>query len=385
MDISNKLALIGAVRSLGGSLLWSFTGFALYRYYKLPAALVSLFYVAQAVVSSIAFIVGGYLADLLGRVRTMVISSLASSVVLIIAYAFNNPMIVVAMVLTQSFFNNVYGVANTTLVGDYARGFSSLIRYFSRLRIGVNVGWAIGPAIGGFLYSVYGFRILLLLGSLIPLIALPLLASLPEVNGVVEYGLTFRVDRRFMLFLVPSFLTFLVMGQLGFPLLTYYNIHDGLSTFQVGMLYMENGLLVVLLQDLVSRRLREPNLISVGMLIYGVSYLMVALVSNMAWAVVDMFFITLAEMIVSPISQSLANMLANPRYRGRYMGLYSLVTGLGRTMASSVSSILMPYASRQPLVLWGLVFTVATSSSVIYTALLRNYPLAIRRVNGGSG
>lgn len=384
MDISNKLALIGAVRSLGGSLLWSFTGFALYRYYRLPATLVSLFYVAQAVVSSIAFIIGGYLADLLGRVRTMVISSLASSVVLTIAYAFNNPMIVVAMVLTQSFFNNVYGVANTTLVGDYARGFSSLIRYFSKLRIGVNVGWAIGPAIGGFLYSVYGFRILLLLGSLIPLIALPLLVSLPEVGGVVEYGLTFRVDKRFMLFLVPSFLTFLVMGQLGFPLLTYYNIHDGLSTFQVGILYMENGLLVVLLQDLVSRRLREPNLISVGMLIYGVSYLMVALVSNMAWAVVNMFFITLAEMIVSPISQSLANMLADPRYRGRYMGLYSLVTGLGRTMASSVSSILMPYALRQPLALWGLVFTVAASSSVMYTALLRNYPLATRRVSGNS-
>ncbi len=122
---------------------------------------------AQAVVSSIAFIIGGYLADFLGRVRTMVISAVSSSIALIIAYAINKPLIVVLMVLTQSFFNNAYGVANTSIVGDYARGgFTSLVKYFSRLRVGgVNAGWAVGPAIGGLLYEIYGFRMLMLLGS----------------------------------------------------------------------------------------------------------------------------------------------------------------------------------------------------------------------------
>ncbi len=80
-----------------------------------------------------------------------------------------------------------------------------------------------------------------------------------------------------------------------------------------------------------------------------------AFVPGFTWAVVDMFFITLAEMIVSPLSQSIANTLADPRSRGgRYMGLYSLVTGLGRTVASSISSILLIHAIKQPLTLWGL-------------------------------
>lgn len=379
MEISDRLALIGAVRSLGGSLLWSFTGFALYQYYKLPLTFISLFYVIQAIVSSIAFIMGGYFTDFLGRVQTMVISSVVSSVSILVAYVINKPLIVVIMVLAQSFFNNIYGVANTALVGDYARGFTSLVKYFSRLRVGINAGWAIGPAIGGFLYEVYGFRILLLLGSVIPLLALPLLVSLPEVNVVNEHGLTFHVNRPFALFLIPSFLTFLVMGQLGFPLLTYYNVHDGLTTFQVGILYMENGLLVVFLQDFIGRHLKRPSLISIGMIIYGISYLMVAIIPNFIWAIIDMFFITLAEMIVSPISQSLANMLADERTRGRYMGLYSLVTGLGRTMASSISSLLMPYAIRQPLVLWGFVFATAASSSSIYTLMMRDQVLITKR------
>ena len=153
---------------------------------------------------------------------------------------------------------------------------------------------------------------------------------------------------------------------MGFPLLTYYNVHDGLSTFMVGILYMENGLLVVFLQDLIGRYLKRPSLIALGMVIYGISYLAVAFIPNFTWAIVDMFFITLAEMIVSPISQSIANMLADPKARGRYMGLYSLVTGLGRTIASSVSSLLMPYALREPLALWGFVLVIAALSSTMY-------------------
>ncbi len=383
MELSNKLALIGAIRALGSSLLWSFTGFALYQYYEIPLSMVSLFYVSQAVVNSIGFIIGGYLADFLGKVRTMITSSIISSLALFIAFMVNKPLIVIGMVLVQSFFNNAYGVANTSLVGDYATGFSSLVKYFSRLRVGINAGWAIGPAIGGLLYETYGFRVLLLLGSLIPLGALPLLISLPEASRPVERGLTLNVNRRFALFLIPSFLTFLVMGQLGFPLLTYYNVHVGLSTFMVGLLYMENGLLVVFLQDLLGKYLRRPDLIMLGMIIYGVSYLAVAFIPSFAWAVVDMFFITLAEMIVSPISQSIANMLADPRARGRYMGLYSLVTGLGRTVASSIAGLLMPYAFKQPLVLWGFVFIIAVSSSAMYKVLVGDALVAskIRNTN----
>ncbi|BDR92380.1 MFS transporter [Vulcanisaeta souniana] len=379
MELSNRLALIGAVRSLGSSLLWSFTGFALFQYYKLPLILVSLFYVTQAVISSIAFIIGGYLADFLGRVRTMTISAVVSSIALIIAYVINKPLAVVLMVLIQSFFNNTYGVANTSIVGDYAREFTSLVKYFSRLRVGINAGWAIGPAIGGLLYEIYGFRILILLGSVIPLMALPLLMTLPEPNYVAEAGLTFHVNRAFALFLIPSFLTFLVMGQLGFPLLTYYNMHVGLTTFQVGLLYMENGLLVVFLQDIIGRYLRRPSLISLGMVIYGVSYLAVAFIPGFAWAVVGMFFITLAEMVVSPLSQSIANALADPRSRGRYMGLYSLITGLGRTMASSISGVLLSYAIKQPFAMWGFVFAVAISSSGLYSIIIRDALVLSRR------
>ncbi|WP_069808374.1 MFS transporter [Vulcanisaeta thermophila] len=371
MDFKNKLALIGGVRSLGGSLLWSFTGFALYQYYRLPLTVISLFYVAQAVVGLVSFMVGGYLADFLGRITTMVLSSLASSLSLLIAFIINKPIYVVAMILIQTFFNNAYGVSNTALIGDYTSDFGSLVKYFSRFRVGVNAGWAVGPAIGGLIYELYGFRVLLLLGSLIPLASVPLLITLTEPHHSYSTGLTFRVNKQFTLFLIPTFLTFIVMGQLGFSLLTFYNVHVGLTTFQVGVLYMINGLMVVFMQDLIGRYLKTPLLISLGMVIYGVSYLAVAFIPNFEWAALDMVLITMAEMIVSPLSQSLANMLADPKNRGKYMGLYGMVSGLGRTLASSVSSMLMTSALKQPLYLWGFIFITALVSALIYGLILR--------------
>lgn len=94
-----------------------------------------------------------------------------------------------------------------------------------------------------------------------------------------------------------------------------------------------------------------------------------------------MFFITLAEMVVSPLSQSIANALADPRSRGgRYMGLYSLITGLGRTLASSISGVLLTYAIKQPLALWGgFVFAVALSSSGLYSIIIKDALVISRR------
>jgi MFS family permease len=74
-------------------------------------------------------------------------------------------------------------------------------------------------------------------------------------------------------------------------------------------------------------------------------------------------------------------MLADPKARGRYMGLYSLVTGLGRTVASSIAGLLMPYAFKQPLVLWGFVFIIAVSSSAMYKVLVGDALVASKMRN----
>ncbi|WP_243680824.1 hypothetical protein [Vulcanisaeta souniana] len=61
------------------------------------------------------------------------------------------------------------------------------------------------------------------------------------------------------------------------------------------------------------------------------------------------------------------------------MGLYSLITGLGRTMASSISGVLLSYAIKQPFAMWGFVFAVAISSSGLYSIIIRDALVLSRR------
>ncbi|QIJ32853.1 MFS transporter [Acidianus brierleyi] len=362
----NKLSIIGGARALSGSIVWPFIGFALYDVYHFSFTFISIFYIFQGLVSIFAYIMGGYFTDFMGRVRVMILSSILSSFSLFLAFLINYSLVVAGLILIQTFFNSAYNVANTSLVGDLNRGFGGLVRAFSRIRVGINAGWAAGPVIGGFIFSFIGFRPILLISSLISLISIPLLLHFPDFKGKIE--VSFHADKNFIKFLIPTFLTFMVMGQLGFSLLTFYDVVDKINTFQVGLLFMINGILIVILQEFIGRKLTS-KMISLGMIIYSASYFAVAFVSNFVLASIDMVFITLAEMIVSPLSQAIASSLSENNTRGRSMGIYGMVTALGRVSGSSFSGYLMNFFLFTPTILWGSVALLGIISAILYLFL----------------
>ncbi|MEM0176088.1 MAG: MFS transporter, partial [Metallosphaera sp.] len=328
------------------------------------------FYLIQAIVTILASISGGIITDYLGRKKTIVISTISSSMVLLLAYVINAPLVVSSVVLIQTFFNTLYNVSSTTIVGDVYKGKTELVKAFSRQRVGINAGWAIGPLVGGFIFTDYGFRTLLLAASVLVLLPIPLIRFLPDFKG--EGRLTFNLSRDFLIFLIPTFLTFTIIGQLGFGLLTYYNSVLRFTEFQVGLLFGVNGLIIVALQDLTGRLINKRiGLISVGMIIYGIGYFIVSLVTNYYIAILQMVIITAAEMIVSPLSQTIANSLAHQKSRGKQMGLYSMVTGMGRIAGSSLVSELMIYYLYAPQILWGMISSLGLISSIMYYFFLK--------------
>ncbi|TRM93604.1 MFS transporter [Sulfolobus sp. A20-N-G8] len=368
----NKVALIGGFRALGGSIIWPFVGFALFKVYGFSLSFVSAFYLLQALVNVIASISGGIIVDYVGRRNSMTISIILSSLSLFLAYLINKSIYVVSSVLIQTFFNTVYNVSSTTIVGDLYKGTSNLVKAYSRQRVGINAGWALGPLIGGYIFTFYGFRTLLLISALIVLLVIPLVRLLPDFKGLGKSILDFNVTKDFIIFLIPTFLTFAIMGQLGFSILTYYNSLLHFTEFEVGILFAINGLLIVAFQDLMGRLIESKiRLIVLGMIIYGFAYFAIAFVTNIYLASIDIVFITIAEMIVSPISQALVNLMAKRETRGRQVGLYSMVTGLGRIIGSSVSSELLNYYLYYPVTLWGVISSFGFVSAILYYFFLR--------------
>ncbi|BBG22782.1 hypothetical protein IC006_0066 [Sulfuracidifex tepidarius] len=367
MQDLNKLAIIGSARALGTSIVWPFIGFALLSVYHFSLAFISLFYLLQGIVSILAYIVSGFFTDFLGRTKTMLTFSFLSSVSLLSAYFIPVSFYITLAVLLQTFFNSGYNVANTSLVGDIRKkDISSLIRAFSRLRVGINIGWALGPTVGGFVFSLYGFKPLLLISALISLFPAFFIKSLPDLKTKIEFSL--KVEKNFVKFLIPSFFTFVLMGQLGFSYLTYYASVLKFSTFQVGILFMINGLLIALIQDLIGRKI-EPRHIVYGMLIYFISYFSISLVTNFIEAALDMIAITIAEMVVAPLSQALASSFSDDSSRGRTMGIYGMVTSLGRVSGSSIAALIMDDFLYRPIAFWGIISSFGLISSILYLVI----------------
>jgi len=370
----NRIAIIGGVRSFSGSIIWPFIGFALYKVYGFSLDTISIFYLIQALLNVIASLGGGIVVDYIGRRNAMVLSTIVSSLALFTAYLVNLPIPIAGLILLQTFFNTIYNISSTAIVGDiYKR--ADLVKAFSRQRVGINAGWALGPLIGGYIFTFYGFKTLLLVSSLIAIIPIPLVRLLPEFKGGGNI-LNFNVNNQFILFLISTFLTFVLVGQLGFGLLTYYNVQLHFTEFQVSILFAINGIMIVALQDLVGRFIsKRVWLIVIGTLIYASGYFGVAFITNFLVASIDIVIITIAEMIVTPLSQAIANSLTNQSSRGRQIGLYSMVTGIGRVSGSSLIGELMNYYLYTPVILWGIMSSFGLVSATIYL-----YQIKIKRI-----
>jgi MFS family permease len=339
LRLDTRLALMGALRVLGFSLTMPFVGLALSSYFKEPLSQVSAFYAALAAVSAAGQVLGGVLSDRLGRLRTVVLGGAVASASLAMAFYLWGAEPLEALIVVESLFSNVASVSVTALVGDFFRLHGDLVKAYGRLRVGSNLGWAFGIAAGGGLYALIGFRGLLAVTSALLLLSLTALWGVREPTREASAVVFERPSSAMLLFLVPSFMTFIIAGVMGYPLLQYLTDGVRASSYYAGLALALNGFLVVLFQDAIVRRvgLMEPSrALAVGMALYAVGYALMALVRSYVEALVLIVVVTAGEMVVMPVSSAVAAELSSPRSRGSHMGLYGIAGTLGRNLASAV-------------------------------------------------
>jgi MFS family permease len=255
---------------------------------------------------------------------------------------------------------------------------------FGVLRIGGNLGWALGPAIGGFLAAL-SYASLFYVAAGVLLIAAILIAlkveetsprhrrraqgepaSIEEIPAVgptspgrgfelSSIGDTLR-DRVFLRYCLITFIFFTVMAQLMSTLSVYVVEWTRHTQVELGILYTLNGLMVVFLQFPVVRLLtpfRLTTAMVAGSLLYVVGYGMMGMGSSLALLAVAMFVVTSGEIISSPASMNLVANFSSDQVRGRYMGVYGLFNSFGWSIGPLVGGVLLDVAGGRSLLLWG--------------------------------
>lgn len=365
------IALARLINTMGFSLVMPFMAMHLVEERGATGAAYGAIYLLSGILSAVGQGVAGELSDRIGR-RGVMIAGLASRtanmVGLGLAVYHAAPIWVLgALVVLNGFlraqFEPAAGAAVTELSPPHLR-----VAAFGLQRIGVNLGWAVGPAMGGFLAShSYGTMFFFAApATLIAILAvLPLDRGRPRADGppppkerlsLAQALVALREHRVFasylLLVLVGSILTVQIFATLS----VYASTQLGLAKMDIGLLYTVNGVMVVAVQVPavgLARWWGMRKALVFGALLYAVGYGIFGFSTGFGQLAIGMAILTTGEVIFAPALSDTAATLGDPERMGRAFGLFGLVQSLGLSLGPLVGGLAFDWLQDEPMGLWG--------------------------------
>jgi MFS family permease len=325
---------------------------------------------AYGVGNVVATILGGYLADHVGRRKTIVLSMFTGAAsMMLLSQVRGLPLILVSAALA-GLACEFYRPASSALLADLIPA-SDRITAYSAYRMFLNAGFAFGPATAGFIAG-HGFFWLFagdagtsVLFGIVAFVALPEVAHPPgDRVGWLDSVQTLAADLRLRRMLLAAFGVALIFCQMTatFGLAV---THAGFSTKVYGALLSLNGVLVVLVElplTTITRHLRPMAVIALGYLMVAVGFGLTAFAQTVAGFVACVALLTLGEMVAMPVASAYIAELSPHNMRGRYMGCY----GLTWTVAQVVGPALgMSLFGASPTSFWVVSALVGLASAAI--------------------
>jgi MFS family permease len=377
------------ISTIGASMIWPFLMIYVSERLSLPLTTIASLMTLNAAVGLVFSFIGGNLIDRAGRKWIMVIS-LAINGLVYILLSYSNTLASFAILMALSgAFNPLYRVGADAMMADLIPAEKRLDAY-SLLRMGNNVGVALGPAIGGFIatrsYTTAFF--LAAAGMLTYSLLLTFFAreTLPRDFGMEKkdkeslggYGRALR-DKPFMLFSGTFVLTQICAAIMWVLLAVYVKQNFQIPESQYGWIPTTNAVMVIAFQMLVtsiSKRYPPFFLLAFGSLLYAASVGSVAL-GQAFWAfLMSMVILTIGELILVPTATTLAANLSPQDMRGRYMSIYGLTWGI----AAGIGPILGGFLNDNigPTAIWYGGLLVGLVAAGIFVILGIRYASTIR-------
>jgi MFS family permease len=261
------IVLIRFLTAIGFSICMPFLALHLHQDRGLPMTLVGIILLAGGLCASVSQALGGALSDRFGRRPILLVAASASVFLysgLAVLIGMSAPIWAIAVVYTvgRSMLATTHPVISA-MVADFAPK-ERLTEAYGILRIGANIGWAAGPAIGGYLIAFVPYAWLFGIPALMcGIVSVIVFFLVHESSSGADTAVGIRSilpavnNRAFLVFTLISLLLFVVMGQMGSTLSIFTVDRVGFSTAQYGLLLTLNGLIVIFFQYPMTVALRH--------------------------------------------------------------------------------------------------------------------------------
>lgn len=301
--------------------------------------------------SIIGSFMGGWLTDRWSQYHIMVGSLITSSIVLLLILFVKAFFFIGLILFFYALLADSFRPAMAASISAYSTP-ENRTRSVSLIRLAINLGFSIGPALGGFVAMYFGYRWLFIADSITSFSAALMLGFyLPRPNRVGSQAIkkensiksksAYR-DWTYLFFIL--LVTFYATGffQIFASLPQYFDRICHFSEDTIGLIMAFNGVLVVLVELplvtwLQKKAVKPFQMIALGVICIPLSFLILLFFPcELGMTVGFMIVITLSEIFAMPHMMNYS--LARPQKdrQGEYSALYSIAYGLANIIAPSL-------------------------------------------------
>jgi predicted MFS family arabinose efflux permease len=302
---------------------------------------------------------GGRLTDRFGFHKVQLVALTGGGLLFMVLGQMKSYPLICLCTFLLSLVNESFRPANSTAIAHYSKE-ENRTRSYSLNRLSINLGWAMGGAIGGILASI-NYHLLFWVDGATNIAAAFLLryflapapghatAHKKEAAASASSVSPYR-DKVYLQFIFFTILFASSFFQLFTILPVYYKKALHLPVYMIGLLMTMNGLIITLFEMVLVFKLegRRDNLfyIMYGVSLLGLSFILLnSLPLSLFVAFICMILVTVGEILAMPFMNSFWISRTGMANRGQYAGLY--------TIAWSTAQVVGPSGGAQIAERWG--------------------------------
>lgn len=297
--------------------------------------------------------IGGKLTDRFGFYKVMYISLFLTGLLFIsLQFLTTFYSVLIAIFLVMS-IADTFRPALFVALKQFSNN-ETQTRSVTLIRLAINLGFSMGPAIGGFIITNWSYSGLFWVDGITCIIATIVFLTvirnvennnseevLSEDNNNVVDTVPVYKDTRYMLFILVTFLMGFVFMQVFFTVPIFYREVFNINEEQIGLLLSMNGLLIFFLEmplvhEVELRNFSKVKIVRYSLFLIALSYFIFNIEGGIWILIVNMLLITIGEMFGFPFTNSIAMTSAPKGREGSYMAMYTMAFSLAHLFSAKL-------------------------------------------------
>lgn len=300
---------------------------------------------------------GGRLTDKIGFYPVQLFTLFAGGILFMVLGQMKTYPLICTFTFLLSFVNEAFRPANSTAIAFYSKT-ENRTRSYALNRLAINLGWAVGSGLGGFLADI-SYELLFWVDGITNISAAILMwVVLKPVDYKLEQhktighpgtSLSAYRDKKYLWFILFTMLFASCFFQLFTNLPVYLKNELHFSKPFIGILMAFNGILIAIVEMVLIYRLEGKrnilHYITIGVFLVGLAFLMLNIPGIgplLAFAMITT--VTFGEILSMPFMNSYWITRTQPSNRGQYAALYTMAWSAAQTLGPMGGAQLVEYS-----------------------------------------